>query len=222
MRFTQLLTEAMSHVIIVWQRNLQDLRNGLVFIIQNEFTMSQPLSYFIEEIKDSHPEMELEHLILSAVAVMTAYSPHSYCDFQLECQDLPADWVRGNVPSTIRIHWHSETAIRAKRISKIHQRKNLVEFAAIAIAFILFPQVVDLSGFEPTDIGERADYWIANRKYLVEISGTETLDKVRQRRWEKIAQLLSNPSKQDGYVVVCGFATQEILLSFHQQEEKNG
>ena len=184
--------------------------------------MSQPLSYLIEEIGNFHPEMELEHLILSAVAVMATYSPNLYCDFRLEYQDLPEDLVRGKLPTHLRIHWHSETAIRAEGIRRTHQRKNLVEFAAIAVALLLFPQVVDLSGFEPTDIGERADYWIANRKYLVEISGTENPDKVRQRQWEKKGQLLSNPSAQDGYVVVCGFATQEILLSFHQQEKKNG
>ena len=184
--------------------------------------MSQPWPCFIETIRDFHPEMELEHLILSAVTVMTTYSPNPYCDFRMEYQDLPKDLVRGELPTQIRIHWHGETAIRAEGIRRIHQRKNLVEFAAIAIAFILFPQVVDLARFEPTDIGERADYWIANRKYLVEISGTENPDKVRQRQWEKKEQQLSNPSEQDGYVVVCGFATQEILLSFHQQEKKNG
>jgi len=99
----------------------------------------------------------------------------------------------------------------------------LVEYAAIAVAFLLFPKVVNLSGFEVADAGERADYWIDGRRYMIEISGTENQnrDRVSQRQREKIEQLLSNPSKQNGFVVVCSFATREILLSFHEQERQN-
>jgi len=187
--------------------------------------MSQPLSCFIESIKDLHAELRsaLEHLILSAVAVMTTYSSDAYCDFRLHCQDLPQNLVEGVPPTTIRITWHSETAAASEIISTIHQPKNLVEYAAIAVAFLLFPKVVNLSGFEVADAGERADYWIDGRRYMIEISGTENQnrDRVSQRQREKIEQLLSNPSKQNGFVVVCSFATREILLSFHEQERQN-
>ncbi|MBI1927461.1 hypothetical protein HYR99_24875 [Candidatus Poribacteria bacterium] len=149
---------------------------------------------------------------------MRKYS-HSPCEFHLECQNIVSARLQGTEVNQIQVYWHKETELRAARQKKTFQQKRLVEDGAIGIACILFSNVVNLSGLEATDLGDRGDYWINSGQYLVEISGTERGSEFRRRHRQKIKQLLDNPHKRDGYVVVCDFSRQRILFSFHRQEE---
>jgi hypothetical protein len=74
---------------------------------------------------------------------------------------------------------------------------------------------------EVSEMGTRADYWINNKQYLIEISGTETEGELFRRHRDKVKQLLDNPDGKDGYVVVVCFSSEHILFSFHRQEEVN-
>ncbi|MFQ6042135.1 MAG: hypothetical protein ACE5PV_14860, partial [Candidatus Poribacteria bacterium] len=93
------------------------------------------------------------------------------------------------------------------------------EDAAIAIACILFPKIVNFE-LEVADLGERADYWTTDRRYMVEISGTERAREFRSRHRKKIRQLLKNPYGKGGFVVVCDFSKKRVLLSFHAHRRR--
>lgn len=69
--------------------------------------------------------------------------------------------------------------------------------------------------------GDRFDYWVddGEREYGLEVSGTTTSD-VESRHQAKVRQLRENPYSVDGYVVVAGFATREVILAFHRFEEE--
>jgi hypothetical protein len=59
---------------------------------------------------------------------------------------------------------------------------------------------------------------VDGRKYLLEISGTESAEHLASRHGEKVRQLQANPFGKDGYVFVCCFSNQKAKLSFHQFE----
>ena len=175
--------------------------------------MPLAISCFIEEISAFHPDLELNNAILSAVGVMKDYS-ESPCNFTLKCQDVVSELF--NLPNQIllNVYWRSETEIRAENILRTYQRNRIVEDAAIAIACILFPKIVNL-GLHVTDYGDRADYWTDDDLFLVEISGTEKAREFRSRHRQKVKQLRSNPYRKGGFVVVCDFSEKRILFSFH-------
>jgi len=177
------------------------------------------ISYYIEDIAEFHPELEVEHIILASVSIMARYSDNHFCNFTLECHNIVSDLLSENGRVQICVKWQTETYERSFGIARVHQRKDLVEFAAIAIACIMFPNVVHLSRLEATDVGDRADYWINDEEYMVEISGTERTIELRRRHREKTEQLLSNPYRKNGYVIVCDFSSKQILFSFHKQED---
>lgn len=183
--------------------------------------MALVLRCYIEDITDFHPDLALEHIVVITVCLMTKYSDDSRCDFDLECQNIVSDWLKEANEGMLRVQWKDETAERIPNMIRTHHERHLTEFAAIGITCILFPKVVNLSGMEVSEIGTRADYWICNKQYLIEISGTETERELFRRHREKVEQLLDNPDGKDGYVVVVCFSSKYILFSFHRQEEIN-
>jgi hypothetical protein len=65
--------------------------------------------------------------------------------------------------------------------------------------------------------GDRFDYWVdqEEREYGLEVSGTTTTD-LEARHRMKVRQLRENPYGVDGYVVVVGFDTRDVIFSFHR------
>ena len=142
--------------------------------------------YYIENIVESHPDLEVEHIILASVSIMARYADNHFCNFILECHNIVPELLSENGKTQICVKWRTETYERSFGIARVYQRKDLVEFAAIAIACILFPNAVNLSGLEATDVGDRADYWINDEEYMIEISGTERTTELRRRHREKL------------------------------------
>ena len=91
-----------------------------------------------------------------------------------------------------------------------------MEYAAIAAAFLLMNNLVKQNVAEVTLRGSKTDYFVAGRKYLLEISGTESAKRLNERHREKLSQLQANPFGKAGYVFVCCFSNQRGRLSFHQ------
>ena len=199
------------------------MRNLLVVLkvpaLIERINMDLLLHCYIEDINDFHPDLALEHIVVITVCLMTKYSYDNCCDFYLECQNIVSDWLKEANEGTLQVQWQDKTAEAIPKMIRTHHERHLTEFAAIGITCLLFPMVVNLSGMEVSEIGTRADYWIGNKQYLIEISGTETEGELFRRHREKVEQLLDNPDGKDGYVVVVCFSSKHILFSFHRQEE---
>lgn len=85
-----------------------------------------------------------------------------------------------------------------------YQAPVLTEFAALGLACILTHLRAKLEITEVTRRGERVDYWLGDKEFVLEVSGThggslETLCK------DKTDQLRLNPFEKDGYVCVAEF-----------------
>jgi len=175
------------------------------------------LACAIEEIAQLHPNLFCEDVIVSAVAIMknTGKSP---CCFTIECRNIELELADETGKIQLSISWQKETEEAAERMLQSHHRHRLVEDVAVGIAYLLAGRVLSLSPIIAGQIGNGSDYWVKNRNYMLEVSGTENPSELERRHKQKIKQLLSSRARPDGYVIVCCFTSRRIIFSFHQQE----
>ena len=174
------------------------------------------LEGYIEELTELHPNLFLTHIIACAVAIMRNYSP-SPCEFEINPRDiveLPTDQKH-----SLRIHWQAETEEMALRILATHHGVHVVEFAAIGIGCLLLPKALESIELQSAQISNGTDYWYADGEYLVEVTGTQTASALSSLHRRKVEQLIRNPHRKPGYVVVCSFDTREIVFSYHSPED---
>ena len=98
------------------------------------------------------------------------------------------------------------------------QERTITEWAACGVACAVVARYgAGLRIRTVASEGDRFDYWVdnGNEDRGLEVSGTMTAD-VEARHQAKVRQLLANPYGVDGYVVVVGFATREVIFSFHR------
>ena len=121
----------------------------------------------------------------------------------------------------LRVAWNERTAAAAGRVWLSEQPKPIIERAAVALAALTFAHLIPNGQMRVTEQGQRADYWLPQLHRALEISGTEQNRELPRRCREKIAQMLANPRRWDGYVFVCCFGPARRLIrwSYHAQEE---
>ena len=97
--------------------------------------------------------------------------------------------------------------------------RTVTELAACAVALILSTTLLQAPAQTVAEVGERFDYWLRGDEgwYGLEVSGTQSVERseLQQRYREKRRQLLSNTQGLNGYVVIVGFATRQIIVSGH-------
>lgn len=101
------------------------------------------------------------------------------------------------------------------------QERIVTEWAACGVACAVVSLYAGLRMREVAGNGDRFDYWVddGEREYGLEVSGTTT-DDIETRHRAKVRQLRENPYGVDGYVVVVGFTTREIIFSFNRFKEE--
>jgi len=173
----------------------------------------------IEDILAAHPDLYLEHCTVMAVALMSRHSI-SPCEFTIECEGFSPLALDGETRFLMRVSWAEQTAIKASRVWRTEQSKSILERAAVAMAALLFAQLIPNGQMRVAKQGDRADYWLPYLQCALEVSGTENHREIPRRHREKIAQVLSNPLQWNGYVVVCCFSESQKLIrwSYHEQE----
>lgn len=175
----------------------------------------------IEDILAAHPGLYLEHHAVMAVARMSRLS-QSPCEFLVECEGFSLPDLEGETSFLLRVSWDEQTALGAERVWRTEQPKPIVERAAVALATLLVAHLIPGGRLRVTEEGDRADYWLPRLRCALEISGTEQRRALPSRHREKIAQMLDNPRRWNGYVCACCFsATHRIIRwSYHSQEER--
>lgn len=174
----------------------------------------------IEDIMTAHPDLYLEHCAVMAVALMSRRSP-SPCEFLVECEGFRPPGLGDERRFLLRVAWNERTAVAARRVWLSEQPIPIIERAAIALAALAFGRLIPKARMRVTKEGQRADYWLPQLRSALEISGTEQNRELPRRCRDKVAQMLANPRRWDGYVFVCclGPAPRLIRWSYHAQEE---
>ncbi len=177
--------------------------------------------FFIESLRDMNPaSIWAPFFINPAIALMDFYRLKPF-PCAVVCENIVSALLQhSNCEITVEFDWLAETFPECQRIFQTLQRETIVEYAAVATAFLILTNLAQKNIAEVTLRGSKADYFLDGRKYLLEVSGTESAEHFASRHSEKIRQLHANPLGKDGYVFVCCFSNQRAKLSFHHIEQK--
>lgn len=173
--------------------------------------------YTIESLSEFSPAVLWASFFMNpAIALMESYGRKPF-PCAVTCENIDAPLV--TMPTCnveVEFDWLPDTFPGSQRLFQTLQREAIVEYAAVAAAFLLMSNLVQQNIAEVTLRGSKTDYFVAGRKHLLEISGTESAKRLNERHNEKVGQLRANPFGKDGYVFVCCFSNQQARLSFHQ------
>jgi hypothetical protein len=95
-----------------------------------------------------------------------------------------------------------------------YQEPVITEFATLGLACILVSERAHLQITEVTRRGEKADYWLGDRQFLLEVSGQQT-GSLEGLCSAKADQLLANPFEKSGYVCVASYDKRTARLWFY-------
>jgi hypothetical protein len=125
----------------------------------------------------------------------------------------------GESERSLCLSWSAESALKLPAGVQEH---TVTEWAALGVAAALIARYAGLRITAVTQRGDVFDYWVSDgqNEFGLEVSGTGATD-VETRHRAKVRQWRDNPFGVDGYVVVVGFVTHEVILSFHRFEEEN-
>jgi hypothetical protein len=91
-----------------------------------------------------------------------------------------------------------------EKCKNTYQAPVLTEFAALGIACVVSADCSNAQITEVTQRGDKADFWLNDRQWLLEVSGQESGD-LATLRDQKRDQLLANPFEKPGFVCVSNF-----------------
>ena len=177
----------------------------------------QTFGWAIEDIVAAHPNLYLEHCAVMAVALMNQQSAPP-CEWTVECEGFSPPSLGGATRFLLQVSWTEQTALKAQRVWHTEQTKPIVERAAVALAALLFAKLVPEGQMRITREGDHADYWLPRLQYALEVSGTESAHELSRRHREKVTQVLSNPLRWNGYVVVCCFTVPKRRIRWSRHE----
>lgn len=181
---------------------------------------TRTLRCVIEELADWYPRLLLDPYIVAGVAALSRYST-SPAHIAVECERIDSRWLAGAERFDLELSWKEDTLQKAERLRAIMPVAEVIEFASVALAFVLARRILGLRQLVVTNRGEAADYRAPAAERVLEVSGTESLTELGRRHREKAAQALRNPFGWDAYVIVCAFAAprHRIRFSAHAWEE---
>lgn len=139
-------------------------------------------------------------------------------EYRIEIQDVGELGTR-----SVRVKWTwTDEMIPARPLAA--QREYITEAAAYALAFAIVKRFTSAELLDTAEREERFDYVLAENGAFcgVEVSGSQTESRqvLRDRHLQKIRQLLDNPMRWGGYVVIVGFTRREVILSYHAGERE--
>lgn len=124
----------------------------------------------------------------------------------------------GDRQERLRLFWASSSA-PSQPLGV--QERTVTEWAALGLACVTLARYTAARVSQVAGDGDRFDYWVSDdeREYGLEVSGTMT-DEIESRHRAKVRQWRENPYRADGYVIIAGFTSYNIICSFNRFEEE--
>jgi hypothetical protein len=123
-------------------------------------------------------------------------------------------WLETFQKSAVTLIWEGLAVDFAQCLAS-YQAPVLTEHATLGLACVL---VNLLPGLEITEVarwGERADFWLGNKEYMLEVSGQQR-GNLETLRDVKAKQLLDNPFGKSGFVCVALYDECRSYLWFYE------
>jgi hypothetical protein len=121
---------------------------------------------------------------------------------------------------TCELAWQSASGLDADKALSTYQGRRLTEDAAIGVCAAAFAALNEGEITEVTQHGTGVDYWVDNRRAVLEVSGIEngSPSALAKRHKNKVGQLQKGSLFKQGtpgYVFVVDFGQKKAILSHH-------
>lgn len=173
-----------------------------------------PDEYRLEDIIRDHP-LDVGVFVPFAIARLRGEADATEAMLTVSIRHVGG---AGETQRRLRLWWSGDSA-PTQPLSV--QERAVTEWAACGVACAILAAYTRLRLREVALSGDRFDYWVdeGGQEFGLEVSGTVT-DEVEARHRVKVRQLRDNPYGVDGYVIVVGFATGEVIFSFQRFQEE--
>jgi hypothetical protein len=174
------------------------------------------VQYDIERIATDHPALLTGNLVACAVARCRSVSS-SPLELAVECEKLP---TAGTKKENCELQWQSASEGDADKAEKTWQERRLTEDAAVGVCAAVFAALKEGEIYEVTAHGTGADYWLDNRRAVLEVSGLKkgknsSLVNRHKAKTKQMKQGVPFIGGKPGYVFVVAFGIKEANLSYH-------
>jgi hypothetical protein len=175
------------------------------------------VKYDIENLGVDHPALLTGNFQACAVARCREVSASPY-SLDIDCHNLSASQTSSEICD---LAWQNTSEAIADKAENTYQPRRLTEDAAIGLCAVAFAILHEGEITEVTTQETGVDYWVDDRRAVVEISGIEkgNVGSLVKRHSEKEKQLRSGSSYQagfPGYVFVVDFGQKKSTLSHHR------
>jgi hypothetical protein len=170
--------------------------------------------YQLEDLASKHA-ISAGQFIPFAIHRLRGVAAQSEAELAVYLRDIGD---KGEKQRVLRVKWNASTVAEQPLGVSEH---TVTEWAALGVASMVVSVYAALDIQAVTAQGDRFDYWVSDgrKDFGLEVSGTLTTD-VEGRHASKVRQWRENPYGVDGFVITAGFATRQVILSFHRFREK--
>jgi hypothetical protein len=165
----------------------------------------------VHELHKAHPKIRARDWRSPLVRRLLANKKYADGDCQME-QSFREKEEIVPVEETLSLSWMGLKEDFDQTV-KTYQDPVITEFATLGLACILVSERAGMEITEVTRRGEKADYWLGDKKLLLEVSGQQS-GNLEDLCAEKAVQLRGNPFKKDGFVCVANYQERFARLWF--------
>lgn len=172
--------------------------------------------YRIEDITWDHPRILADLFVSPAISRCKKWSQQPF-SLTVERRSLP---TAGNGKSTIDFSWSLANEADADRVENTLQAQPLTEFASIGLCCAAFSYLNEGEITEVTKRGGGIDYWIDDRRAVLEVSGLDAgssgaLSRLHHRKESQLKGSGLFKFGYPGYVYVIVFQIRSSIFSYH-------
>ena len=174
------------------------------------------VKYDIEHMGADHPVLLTGNFEACAIARCRQSGPPPW-PLEIDCQRLPR---YGTKSETCELEWQPASEAGADKAEKTYQASRVTEDAAIGLGAAALAALNEGQITEVTLHGTGVDYWVDNRRAILEISGIQKGDPtdLANRHRAKTTQLQQGSlfkAGYPGYVFVVDFGRKKSIFTYY-------
>jgi hypothetical protein len=178
--------------------------------------MSKQKKFKVNDLHKSHPKIRAQDW--RSPLVRRLLTTKSYRDGDCDVSESHRSPLGKCEEQNLSLEW-TELRDDFNQVIKTYQEPVITEYATLGLACILVSKQIGLEITEVTRRSEKADYWLGNREFLLEVSGQQS-GNLETLCLSKAGQLQANPFNKSGYVCVANYETRSARLWYYDAKKK--
>lgn len=167
----------------------------------------------LEDMAQWHPGIATKYFEEPTACAMLKYSGSPY-NLIVDCTNNSYAKC-GMVETNINVFF-DENKYECATLWNSLEHHRVIEFAAIGIALLLFPTIVEGKVTQVCKRGEKLDFYVNGNQFMLEVAGRTTTGDIFSTHKVKVKQAKDNPDEKNFFVFVCSFPERRAIFSYHQ------